>query len=88
MNAVPQVDSERIVDIPVAPAEERTAVQGTLQGEHVDEITKIIDVPVPHVPEEPVEVLPHKRISACIGDQIAVDVPAPQTSVDEEETER
>ena len=88
MNAIPQEwISERIVDIPVAPAEEQTVVQGTFEREHVEEITQIIDVPVLHIPEEPIEVLPQESISDCIGNQIAVDVPVPQMSVDEVGTE-
>ena len=59
VNAIPQEwISERIVDIPVAPAEEQTVVQGapamqkqviTQGGERVEETTQNIEVPVPHI---------------------------------------
>ena len=63
--------SRRSADIPVAPAEEETVVQGAptmqkqviTQGERVEEITQITDVPVLFFLEECVEVLPQERIS-------------------------
>ena len=84
VNAIPQEwISERIVDIPVALAEEQTVVQGT---SHVEEITQIIVVSVPHILEEPIEVPLQECISDGIGDLIVVDVPVPQILVDEVET--